>query len=56
MFKDIGQRYTVDDTDSNLAYNASLDYLRGDPFCKGKEKEERNDNENLDNCNLSMRR
>lgn len=50
MFKDIGQRYTVDDADGDLTYNSGLDHLRGDPSCKGKEKEERNDDEDVDSC------
>jgi hypothetical protein len=49
MFQDIGQRYTVDDADGNLPDNSGLDYLCGDPFCKRKEKEERNNDEDFDN-------
>lgn len=51
MFKDIGQWYTVDDSDGDLTYNSGLDYLRRDPFCKRKEKEEGNDDEDIDSCN-----
>ena len=57
MFKDIGQGYSVNDADGDLTYNSCLDRRRGDPFCKGKEKEERNDNEDVDSCsNLSVRK
>jgi hypothetical protein len=48
MFKYIGQRHTVDDADGDLAYNTGLEYFCGDPFCKRKEKKERNDDEDLD--------
>lgn len=51
MFKDIGQGYAVDDADGDLTYNPGLDYLRGDPSCKGKEKEKRNDDKDVDSCN-----
>lgn len=51
VFKDVGQRYTVDDANGDLANNAGLDDLCGNPFCKGKEKEEGYDDEKLDNYN-----
>ena len=50
MFKDIGQRYAVDDADGDLTYNSGLDYLGGDPSCQGKKKEERNDDQDVDSC------
>ena len=53
MFKDIGQWYTVDDADGDLAYNTGLDDLRGNPFGKRKEKEKRNNDKDLDSCNSS---
>lgn len=51
MFENIGQWYTIDNTDGDLTYNARLNHLCRDPFCKGKEKEERNDDEDFNNCN-----
>lgn len=50
MFENIGQWYAIDDADGDLTYNARLNHLCGDPFCKGEEKEERNDDEDLNNC------
>lgn len=50
MFEDIGQRYAIDDADGDLTYNTRLNHLCGNPFCKGKEKEERNDDKDLNNC------
>lgn len=51
MLKNVGQGYSVDDADDDLTYNSGLDGGRGDPSCKGKEEEERNENEDFDNCN-----
>lgn len=57
MFKDVGQGYSVDDADGDLTYNSGLDCRRGDPSRKGKEKEKRNYNEDVDSCsNLSVRK
>lgn len=50
IFKDIGQGHSVYDSDGDLTYYPGLDCCRGDPSCKRKEKEERNDNEYVDNC------
>lgn len=50
MLKNVGQGYSVDDADDDLTYNSGLDCGRGDPPCKGKEEEERNENEDFDNC------
>jgi hypothetical protein len=50
MFKDIGQGYSVDDADGDLTDNSGLNYRRGHPSCKGKEEEERNDDEDVDSC------
>lgn len=51
MLKDIGQGYSIDDADSDLTYNSGLDCRRGDPSCKGKKEEKRNDDEDVDSCN-----
>lgn len=54
MFKNVGQRYAVDDADGNLADNAGLDDLRGNPFCEGKEEEKGDDDQNLNGCDRSV--
>lgn len=40
MLEDVGQGDTVDDTDGDLADDAGVDDLCGEPFCEREEEKE----------------